>query len=353
MKLNENSYDKKKRRKIHRVGNSEFLANQIIIRTEFAIPLTERHNMNIHQIPRMIAGAILALTLSLSLTASTDAWQGTGTPGQGAPFTGIVGFGDSLSDTGNFFALTGLPPAPYFEGRVSNGIVWIEYLAELMELSPESVVNYAYAGATTGRSNENDIPDLVEFPGLQDEIDFFVEDLDGKKADKRALYIVWAGANDFFVSDVSAETIATGVENTLNAVQRLHQVGARRIMVVNLPDLGLTPFGRSVDPAGLSFVSAVYNATLDSALDGLEAAGIKTIRVDSAGILQDVVANPGSFGFSNVVDAYLATGGDPSGFLFWDSVHPTTHGHFFIAEEAMRVLRSKFRHAWGTPRNRR
>jgi phospholipase/lecithinase/hemolysin len=303
---------------------------------------------------RMIAGAILTLALSIFVTTPAVA-QGVGTPGSGAPFTGIFAFGDSLTDTGNAFDYTmgALPPdPPYYQGRVSNGIVWIEYLAQEMGLDPESVENYAFAGATTGRENENDNLGFGELPGLHDEIDCFLDDLDGKHADKRALYVVWAGSNDFFVSGPFPSTVATGVGNTVFAVQRLHQAGARRIMVVNLPDLGLTPFGRLVDPIGLSFLSAVYNATLDSALDGLEAAGIETIRVDSAGVLQAVAANPGDFGFSNVTDAFLTTGGDPSGFAFWDSVHPSTRAHFFIAEEAMRVLRSKFRHVWGTPRGR-
>jgi phospholipase/lecithinase/hemolysin len=110
-------------------------------------------------------------------------------------------------------------------------------------------------------------------------------------------------------------------------------------MVVNLPDLGLTPFGRSTDPTGLSFVSALYNAALDSALDGLAAQGLETIRVDSAAVLQDVVANPWEYLLFNVTDSYLETGGGPARFLFWDSVHPTTRGHSFIAQEALKVLR--------------
>ena len=90
---------------------------------------------------------------------------------------GWTTFGDSLTDTGNFFDLTGglYPAAPYFEGHFSNGKVWIEYLAKKLKLDPESVVNYAVGGATTGRDNENDDEFPFELPGLQDEIDLFVE----------------------------------------------------------------------------------------------------------------------------------------------------------------------------------
>jgi phospholipase/lecithinase/hemolysin len=44
-------------------------------------------------------------------------------------------FGDLLSDTGNLFRATseasgeGFPPPPFFEGRYSNGELWVEGLA--------------------------------------------------------------------------------------------------------------------------------------------------------------------------------------------------------------------------------
>lgn len=302
----------------------------------------QRNHMRQFDLSRLLAGAILALSLVVSSTSSLRAqeWLGPNS------FTGIYAFGDSLTDTGNLFALTGFPPEPYFEGHISNGIVWIEYLAISMQLDTGSVINYAFAGATTGRDNELDIPGTLEFPGLQDELDSFEAELDGNLADPTALYIVWAGANDVFRWGPSEETMTTAIENTMLAVERLHSVGAPRILVVNLPDLGLTPYGRSEDPFGLSLFSAVYNDQLDAALDGLAAAGIQTIRLDSSALLQEVVAQPQQFGFTNVTDAYLSTSGsgDPSEFLFWDDVHPTTRGHFFIAEETMRVLRQKFRY---------
>jgi phospholipase/lecithinase/hemolysin len=309
-------------------------------------------NTILNNLTRSIVGTSLALILSLSGLATTEA-AGRRNPGGGAPFTDIVAFGDSLTDTGNFFDLTGIPPEPYMMGRFSNGLVWIEYLAEELGMDIDSIVNYAVGGATTGRANENDIPGVAEFPGLQDEIDMFVDDLDGKKADWRALYVVWAGANDFFVSTAGPEeTIGTGVRNTVIAVQRLYEAGARHIMVVNLPDLGLTPLGsESGNAAGLSYLTGLYNHSLDGALDQLVGLGIGTIRVDSAAIIQNIVASPGDFGLSNATGAYLATGGDPSSFLFWDAVHPTTRGHKVVAEEAVMILREEFRHPWGTPRN--
>ncbi len=256
-------------------------------------------------------------------------------------YSGIYVFGDSLSDTGNLFSLTGSPPPPYFEGRFSNGLVWVEYLAQSLEVEEGSLVNFAIGGATTGRDNFNDIPGFVEFPGLLDQIDLFEFGLGGNQADPDALYIVWAGANDFFLDGPSWSTIANGVSNTATAVERLHQRGAEHILVVNLPDLGSTPFGLSEDPFGLSFASAFYNFVLDINLYQLRAGGIKTTRLDVFGLMRKIVARPDRYNFTNVTDPYLLAGGDPDTFLFWDTVHPTTRGHEIFADAAMKKLRRR------------
>ena len=39
----------------------------------------------------------------------------------------------------------------------------------MVGLDPGSVANYAVDGATAGPDNENDMPGVAEFPGLQDE----------------------------------------------------------------------------------------------------------------------------------------------------------------------------------------
>ena len=55
-----------------------------------------------------------------------------------ANFAELYVFGDSLSDTGNTFDFTAgnIPPTPpYFPGRFSNGLIWIDYLAEYLGLN--------------------------------------------------------------------------------------------------------------------------------------------------------------------------------------------------------------------------
>src|SRR5690242_15979940 len=77
--------------------------------------------------------------------------------GRTPSFKELLVFGDSLSDVGNFYIFNGKtdPKAPYFEGRFSNGPLWIELFAEEMGFPPVKPslaggLNYAYGGARTG-----------------------------------------------------------------------------------------------------------------------------------------------------------------------------------------------------------
>ncbi len=82
-----------------------------------------------------------------------------GSPVRADPITGIVSFGDSLSDVGNIsIGSGGTQPSPttnYYEGRFSNGPVWVEYLAkDLGVAAPTAALaggtDYAFGGAQTG-----------------------------------------------------------------------------------------------------------------------------------------------------------------------------------------------------------
>ena len=272
------------------------------------------------------------------------------------PFSRIFVFGDSLSDTGNFYQLSGgIPPAPYFQGRFSNGRVWVEQLADALDMTIACGDNYAVGGATTGFSNYNDGVNGRDYPGLLDQVAAFAGTRTAAET-RGALFVVWAGANDFFVAlesgQAPAELIGNGVGNTVQAIQQLWQSGARYIVVANVPDLGLTPFalGLNMGPP-ITQLCAAYNQTLDSALNGLAAAGIPTIRVDAFATLGKMVTHPARFGFTNVTAPLMYVGGNATEFLFWDTVHPTTQGHAVFAEAAADALIHYFspRHGQGRP----
>lgn len=82
------------------------------------------------------------------------------------------------------------PPLPtYFQGRYSNGRVWVEYLADHLHLSSSQDNNFACSGTTTG-SDRNSL-----VPGLLTQAQSFTQT--HQKANPNALYVLWAGANDY------------------------------------------------------------------------------------------------------------------------------------------------------------
>ncbi len=139
-------------------------------------------------------------------------------------------FGDSLSDVGTVFRATGgmYPSHPtYYQGRYSNGRVWVEYLGDRLALSSSQMHNFAYGGATTS-SDRNSL-----VPGLLSQVKSFSQT--HQKADSKALYVLWAGANDYLqgVSSTNGP-----IENVTQAIASLNQVGDQKILVANVPDLG-------------------------------------------------------------------------------------------------------------------
>jgi phospholipase/lecithinase/hemolysin len=295
--------------------------------------------------------------LAKSLIANASALVTTNlgrNPGNSAPFNQLVVFGDSLSDTGNLFkALGGLfpPSPPYSQGRFSNGPIWVDKLGADLGLS-NATLNFAVGGATSGRSNVGAqlvggvLPPGVKLPGLLDEIDQFTAAAGGKFVNPNALYVVWAGANDFLTlpPDLPGAIQATlqGVANIASAVTSLAKAGARTILVPNLPDISLAPLvtQSGQQPTAKAF-SIGFNVILDVVLTGLERKlGVDLIEANMFGLTQGIAARPGQFGFTNVSDPQIKNLTSPGTFAFWDDFHPTTQVHQLVANTFERALKA-------------
>ena len=277
-----------------------------------------------------------------------------------ATFKEIYVFGDSLSDVGNTFNVTldpdtgeVYPPPPYFQGRFSNGPIWVDYLAQDLGLTPTPYmdvatggaiptegINFAFSGATTGTDNTT-IPFVL--PGLQQQINNFTAA--NTPADSNALYIVEAGSNDYLGAGVTDPTVP--VNNLSTAVTSLYNVGARNIIVVNLPDLGSLPGTRGDSQISnyLNALTSAHNSGLATTLDFLsQNPNINIIPLDLNSLFGRAIAAPEEFGFTNVTDSCLSTAGvctNPNEYLFWDPIHPTTAGHKLVGELAFRALESE------------
>ena len=273
-------------------------------------------------------------------------------------YSQILVFGDSLSDSGSSFALTlgAIPPEPpYFSGRFSNGSVAVEYLSEDLGFTLDPYYddgagnNFAVGGATTGTGNSNNdniAPFLpgVTLPGVSEQINAYEQSLEDGHADPDALHIVWAGPNDYldYLGDVvpadPAALLEAGVNNTVDNITQLADLGAENIVVPNMPSLGRLPFSAEFQDEATALTIA-YNGGLSLALGnfnlGESSLETEVVEVDLFTVNENIAANPEQFGLSNVTDPLLLSGLDPAettGFFFWDIFHPTTEAHALFAD---------------------
>ena len=258
-------------------------------------------------------------------------------------------FGDSLVDNGNLFRVTGgrLPPSPpYFNGRFSNGPVWVELLGPKLGISENSINNFAFAGATTGTFNALSPLAGVSLPGgLALQINGFTSA--PGPANPNGLYVLSAGGNDYVVQPTQLRTTDTTavVNNLVGALTALTAEGATNFLVVNLPDLGQFPQEKELGTsAATNALVNSHNSNLRAALQSLaQNPSLNIIPLDANALFREVVAEPARFGFTNVTDRCFnqAAGTfcpNPDQYLFWDGLHPTAAGQRIIADYAAALI---------------
>lgn len=276
-------------------------------------------------------------------------------------YDGWVVFGDSLSDTGNQaiqypddrsdpsqITNTFIPTYPYPSGRYSNAEVWTASFAAaigqpaLASLAGGNV--YAYGGSRTGVPNPD--PGFLS-PSLRDQVSGYLE-ATGGVADPNALYVIEGGGNN---ARDTLEAISGGApllrtliggawryaSDEAAMVEQLQAAGARHIVVWNTPDIARSPAVAAEGPAAVLLAGKVVdtmNRLLDRRLAGM--AGVQVF--DVASFIDGIVANPAAYGLVNATDACGGSAGcDPSGYLFWDGIHPTSAGHALLAQQMMVV----------------
>ena len=317
----------------------------------------------------------------------------------------IVAFGDSLTDTGNKYVDTGLantppydlldafrvPDGPYTRGGLhhSNGATWLELLSRPLKLAgsvrpalrtPGIATNYAYGGARARAGSPE--PELVaqgclgqntnmHFPG---QVSAFLADAN-YSAPADALYVVFIGSND--VADAvralpcdqtgltSVQQIVGGALTSLqDNIINLYLAGARNFLVINSPDLGLTPafnpplnipqasgygscfsllFNYGTLPGSPVPLACGFPPGIPGLVDvvaGLQSSpllpGIEIIGVDIYPRFVQLVTAPLDGDPQNGTDTCVTPNippyacRDPDNHVFWDGIHPTKETHGII-----------------------
>ncbi|MBC7942572.1 MAG: SGNH/GDSL hydrolase family protein [Chitinophagaceae bacterium] len=292
-------------------------------------------------IQALAASAVVAALLPGSAHAGTTV----------TPFSALYVFGDSLSDSGNNALVLGangaqpipdnsyVPVQPYGLNAYTNGLVWVNSFAAGIGLPAAAMPSlagggdYAYGGARTA-------VDGVPFPPSANTV------LNGFLASPigvspSALYVIAVGGND--ILEVGTAIAAGAPLSTINTaaaayasaigsmVDALQARGAANIVVWDAPNVGKAP--AVLAQGALASIVATNIASAFNLALTVELAGEPGVTVfDVFGAVDTIVANPGAFGLTNVTDACGAVPGcDPSQYLFWDGIHPTSAGHALLA----------------------
>jgi phospholipase/lecithinase/hemolysin len=286
------------------------------------------------------------------------------------PAVGV--FGDSLSDSGNAFALVGgtntppdysvdfflVPDQPYARGghHFTNGPTWVEQYAKSKGLAAnvQPAFRSAAAGAANyavGAARARDDGSSINFAR---QVERFLQDV-GSDAPASSLYVVEIGSND--IRDCAAMQDPNIVSDALAAIEsnvnKLYGAGARTFLVWNVPKVAVTPAIRNADaafPGTAWFIDTQVNVPYNDALDGLlgqlrqSLPGVKIIRFDAYAQTAAIYDNGAGYGLS-IVDApcidpkvppYFCQA--PDDYFFWDGVHPTAAVHSIFASAIAQLL---------------
>ncbi|WP_131781006.1 GDSL family lysophospholipase PlaA [Legionella gresilensis] len=276
----------------------------------------------------------------------------------------VVVFGDSLSDNGNLYEDMHhrIPQSPpYYEGRFTNGPVWIEQLTN--SYFPNQVkshlLDYAFGGAAISDNTDDD--DILYT--LNREIKTYLIGNDNK-ASGQSLFVIWIGGNNYLAlpeDEVEANRIV--VNGITQGIERLVKAGAQHILLLNLPDLGKGPAARQLNAEEkLTRLSKRHNELLGGSLKELKIKypHVQFLYFDTDRAVNKLLDSPAEYGFTNTLDtcydvlidevskkstllmAAKAAKIDTTceGYLFFDPVHPTTVAHRLIADEVRAMLDS-------------
>ena len=272
-------------------------------------------------------------------------------------YSEIIMFGDSLSDMGNVKdSIMNLPSVPpYWQGRFSNGPVWVERLASDLGLSMTHGTgtatgnNRAYGGSQSGQGYS-----YILLPNTGTQINNYLANVKSTFSNSD-LVVIWSGGNDFLYG-IGNPNITHA--NTVSHIEEVIQANAQNILVPNLPPLDLTPEVRNRSSSEQQEIKSdieSYNSLLHASIISLIAQhGVNIIEVNTHSMFLQYLGNSSFLGLTNTVDmACLSSGsilplpicnaGDPvvsnvDEYVFFDKAHPTAAMHQLISIQAMNAL---------------
>ena len=175
--------------------------------------------------------------------------------------------------------------------------------------------------------------------------------LAGNTPTANQLFTIWGGANDFLNGGQTNPLVP--VQNIAQEITTLANAGAKDFLVPNLPLLGQIPAASQLTAAqqqNLNLLSVSFNSALQYEVGQLQnSLGVKIDLVNIQQLFQNVMANPSQYGFTNVTGSAINSSMAGNGYLFWDTVHPTTSADAIVGELAAYRSRNRLRCWYSAP----
>ncbi|KAK2394787.1 GDSL esterase/lipase [Trifolium repens] len=306
-------------------------------------------------------------------------------------------FGDSLLDVGNNNYITSLAQANHYPygidfgkatGRFCNGRTVVDVIEQELGfgytppyMSPNTSglvilkgVNYASAAAGILNYTGHILGDRINFDAQIDNFANTREEIIcriGVQATlnllKNALFTVAFGSNDFldnYLSEshlLSPESFVAIMISTFRVqLTRLFNLGAKKIVVVNVGPIGCLPYMRDFDPFSgdkcVTFpnqLAQLFNTQLKSLIEELRTIlkGSLFVYGDAYHIMEDMIMNYTKYGFKNSNSACCHLAGrfgglipcnryskiceDRSKYIFWDTFHPSDAANVIVAKRLL------------------
>ncbi|QHO15762.1 hypothetical protein HN51_031180 [Arachis hypogaea] len=280
-------------------------------------------------------------------------------------------------------------------GRFSNGMLSTDYIVQflgLKDLLPpylnpnlsdhDLLTGVTFASGGSGLDKQTieatSAMDLMSqfklFEDVLKRLNKSVGEVKTRNLIKKAVFVVGVGTNDMLFNAYLFPTrlikYANNVygyhdlllKNLAYFIQKLYGRGARRIIVTGLPPMGCLPLMVTINSflPGPNWLKRLcnpkqnqqceaYNTKLSSKVHSLEATlkGSKIAFFDIYSPLLDMVQSPLKYGFEETMKGCCGTGQwemgpvcnvldltcvNASKFLFWDAMHPTQSGYWFLAQ---------------------
>lgn len=270
-------------------------------------------------------------------------------------FSQVVSIGDSFSDTGRLKSRTKgmlVPDFAFFEGRCSNGPLWIEYVKEALGVD---LLNLAYGGATTSPARLG-IFNLI-FLNFQEQVDEYFAAHPGPIDARDKLITVTGGGNNLFIEEL--RDFAVMKRDIGQVFRKFHSAGARHFLFLGIGNWHppANPLDRRVagrESEVYAFLGR-YHQEMRGLIQDLESelTGIEIEYIDTDEIDQNSQKQPSEWGFQDVETScfkgdiigrlYAKPGvcASPHTTKFWEHFHLSSKMHCHIAVQVLRQMSLK------------